>query len=125
LSWPWPADSPLDRARRVARSYRELLLAQLPDACRALDEEMIRRGQGWVLPQVDQYDPSELLTADEAALFCNVEKKTLYEWRRRGLKITATPDGTRYKVADLVEYQALRRTRRRRGKVANDSTVVS
>ena len=66
MSWPWPADSPLDRARRVARSYRELLLAQLPDACRALDEEMIRRGQGWVLPQVDPYDPSELLTADEA-----------------------------------------------------------
>ena len=110
--WPWPADSPLDISRRVAWSYREALLTSDPDGCQALDETMVKRGQRWVIPKVDQFDSEDLLTVLEAADYCDVQVKTIYEWRRRGLKITKTVDGIRYKVADLREYKASRRRAR-------------
>lgn len=110
--WPWPADTPLDRARRVAQSYREALLARVPDLCGQLDRRMVQLGQGWVAPQLDRYHELDLLTVLEAAEYCQVQVKTIYEWRRRGLRITDTPDGARYRVGHLREYRAQRRIRR-------------
>lgn len=110
--WPWPADTPTDRARRIARSYRDALHAVDPDRCARLDAEATRLGQGWVVPQIVTVAPDDLLTRWQAAEFCQVRAKTITEWRRRGLRVTPTPDGDRYRVADLIAYQAeLRRKR--------------
>lgn len=106
------SDTPLDRARTVARSYREALRMHEPELCARLDEEMVRLGQTWVRPQIRQYEFHELLTVAEAADYCQVEENTIYVWRGRGLKVTDTPDGARYMVGDLLEYRASRRRRR-------------
>jgi hypothetical protein len=114
-AWPWPADSPTDQARRVAQSYRAALLAQLPDECAALDRRMVELGQSWIAPQVHQYDPMDLLTVAEVADYCSVKINTVYEWRRRGLEVTTTPDGDRHRVDHVDAYRA--RVRRRRAGV--------
>jgi len=95
--------------------YREALLARFPKDCAELDRRIVEDlGQTWVVPEVDQYDLDDLLTADEAMSFCRLtSKNTLYEWKRRGLEVTETPDGRRYRVAHLLAYQARRRQARK------------
>jgi len=106
------ADTPLDRSRTVARSYREALHRNCPELCARLDEHMLSLDQAWILPQVAQYEFDDLLTARQAADYCGCEPNTLQVWKGRGLKVIETPDGRRYRVADLLEYQASRRRRR-------------
>lgn len=110
--WPWPGDSPLDIARRLVQSYRQELQKISPERCAVLDRRAQELGQGWVIPQDWHVDLDDLLSRDEAAEFAQVERRTLDEWRRRGLKVTATPDGPRYRVRDLLDYQAQRRRAR-------------
>lgn len=110
--WPWPADTPTERARRVARSYRDALQRHAPEECEQLDERTRKLGQGWIIPAILTVDPDDLLTRFQAGDYCGVRAKTISEWRQRGLKVTPTPDGDRYRVGDLIEYQAeLRRKR--------------
>ena len=115
--WKWPADTPIERAQRVARSYRELLLDENPARCHALDAEMIRLGQRWIREAArEELDPDELLTVRQAADLVGVLPTTIAEWRRRGLKVTITDLGSRYRVRDLIEYRTQVRLRRLRGK---------
>lgn len=110
--WPWPADTLTDRARRVARSYRDALQQHAPEACEQLDERTRKLGQAWIIPAILTVQPDDLLTRFQAADYCGVKAKTISEWRQRGLVVTPTPDGDRYKVEHLINYQAeLRRKR--------------
>lgn len=109
------ADTPLDRARTVALSYREALRMHVPALCTRIDEHMVSLGQTWVLPKVAQYEFDELLTTRQAADYCGIEPGTLQVWKARGLVVTETVDGRRYRVGDLLEYQAGRRARRAAG----------
>jgi len=113
--WPWPADSPTDRARRVAQSYREALRMHCPELCARIDDRMVSVGQTWVRPRVDRYHVNDLLTAHEAAEYCDVKTDTIYQWKRRGLKVTETVDGDRFQPAHLLDYQAGLRRKRLRG----------
>lgn len=115
--WPWPGDSPLDRRSRVARTYREALAEADPARCAQLDESARRLGQGWVLPSVLDHQADDLLTAPEVAEMCNVQPATVRQWRNRGLPAVRTPDGLRYRVADVMDYHAQRRYRRARSTV--------
>lgn len=110
--WPWPADTPLDRARRVAQAYRHALNAAADEACAQLDKQMITLRQTWVVPSANVYEPDDLLTAELAADAANVEPRTIYAWRSSGLKVTSTPDGPRYRFGDLQEFRAERRRKR-------------
>jgi hypothetical protein len=110
--WPWPADTPTERARRIARSYRNALHDKDSARCEQLDIQAAELGQGWVVPRILTVEPDDLLTRWEAAEYCDVKVKTISEWRRRGLVVTPTPDGDRYRVADLIAYQAQIRQRR-------------
>lgn len=110
--WPFPGDSPLDRARRTADSYRTGLMAADPDACAKLDAQAIRRGQGWIVPQRATYQMDDLVTAELLADYCYVKVRTVDEWVQRGLKVTNTPDGNRFRIGDYLDYQADQRRRR-------------
>ncbi|MCP2168120.1 helix-turn-helix domain-containing protein [Goodfellowiella coeruleoviolacea] len=110
--WPWPEDSTLDRARRVAGQYRESLSKVDPDECARIDAAVIRLGQGWVVPQPVTADMDDLLTVDQAAEYAGVRLRTIDEWRRRGLVVVTTPDGVRVTPRALAEYQRSRRERR-------------
>lgn len=107
-----PTDTPLDKSRTVARSYREALRMHLPELCARIDEHMVKLGQPWIVPQVAQYEFDDLLNARQAADYCGCEPNTLQVWKSRGLKVTETSDGRRYRVGDLLEYQAGRRRKR-------------
>jgi hypothetical protein len=110
--WPWPADTPTERARRVARAYRDAYLAVAPEPCRDLDQRVQALGQPWIVPAVAQFTDDDLLTVDELADFCGVRPGTIDQWRARGLSSVDTPDGRRFLIRDVLEYQA--QTRRRR-----------
>jgi hypothetical protein len=112
--WPWPGDSPLDRARRVARSYRDALKHAAPDVCTELDRRSCELGQTWVVPKPLTYGQDDQLTAEEVADMCDVRPDTVRQWRKRGLPIVDTPDGPRYLVADVLNYHAQIRYRRAR-----------
>lgn len=113
-AWPWPGDSPLDRARRVARSYREALRRIAPEECERLDHHARDLGQAWVVPQMFPYQPDDQLDAHEVAEMCNVQVNTVRVWRTRGLPCVKTPDGQRFRVADVLTYQQNLRRRRAR-----------
>jgi hypothetical protein len=111
-AWPWPADTPTDRAQRVALAYREALQKLDPMAAAKLDGRFTELGQRWVVPRPNPYEPNDLLTAEQAADLCNVKPRTLDTWRSRGLQVTTTPDGIRYRVADIYRYRRALRDRR-------------
>ena len=103
--WRWPHDTPVERARRVARSYRALAHELDPGRCARLDEEMIRLGQRWVVPTPTVYQPDDLLTADLVADYAHVALGTVYEWkRRRGLPWVDTIDGIRFRFWEVQRW---------------------
>ena len=118
LAWPWPADTPLDRARRIAASYRDALRLVNPDTADAIDAWAGDHGQGWVVGAAWDYEEHELLTFAEAADRANVKLRTIYQWHQRGLPYTDTPDGRRIKEGDLVRWLRDRRRARLRNTTA-------
>jgi excisionase family DNA binding protein len=97
--WPFPADTALARARRVAQSYRSALQLVDPVGCQRLDEQMIRFGQRWVAPTVVVYGDDDWLTAEQVADYAGVRLSTAYEWRTRGLPSVRTNEGVRFQFA--------------------------
>lgn len=112
LRWPWPADTPLDRARRLLQSYRAALADVAPNAVTSLDLWALEHGQGWVIGQRWEVDEDELLTLDEVADLAQVQLATVYRWHQRGLEYTRTVDGLRVRVGDLLRWERERRQRR-------------
>lgn len=112
LAWPWPADSPLDRSRRLAQSYREALRRSDVHAADAIDAWAVDHGQAWVVGAAWEYDEDELLTLQQAADRANVAVRTIYQWHQRGLAYTPTVDGPRVRAKDLVAYIRDRRRAR-------------
>ncbi|BDB62370.1 helix-turn-helix transcriptional regulator [Rhodococcus sp. RDE2] len=112
--WPWPADTQLDRARRIAQTYREALLELDAGKCIALDERSRALGQGWVVPELVTISMDDLLTAAEASALAGVTAQVIYQWAHRGhLPRCAALDGsTRYRAGDVLDHVA--RTRRKR-----------
>lgn len=100
-AWPWPQDTALARARRVAQSYRAVLLDTDPTACRQLDEQMRAMGQRWVAPRTVTYGADDWLSAELVAEFAGVRLNTVYEWRARGLASIKTNEGIRFRFADV------------------------
>jgi phosphatidylserine/phosphatidylglycerophosphate/cardiolipin synthase-like enzyme len=114
-AWPWPADTPLEIARRLLQSYRAALHIAAPDACSSIDEQAEQYGQGWVVPRIETVNPDDLLTAVDAAELVGVKVQVIYQWAYRDhIARHETPDGPRYRVADLLAYQANRRRERAR-----------
>ena len=111
-AWPWPADTPLDRSRRVAQSYRDALERSDPAACHAIDAWAADHGQGWVRGQQWDYDDDHLFTLGEVADLAFVELRTVYRWHQLGLPYTDTVDGLRVRAGDLVRWQRDRRLAR-------------
>jgi hypothetical protein len=113
LRWPWPADTPLERARRLLRGYRDALTELAPSTAKRLDDWALEHGEMWVIGAAVTFDDDELLTLQEVADLVGVKTKTVYQWHWRGLRYTSTVDGDRVRMGDLVEWERNRRLRRR------------
>jgi hypothetical protein len=110
--WPWPHESTLERREHLGRLYRDALFESDPERCLELDADAQRFGQAWIVPQAAIHDRDDLLTAELLADWQGVQPRTIDLWVSRGLKVTPTPDGNRFRVADVNEFQAARRRRR-------------
>lgn len=80
MPWPFPGDSLLQRARHVARAYRERLHLNNRDLCGQTDELMICLGQAWVVPGYEHYQPHDEITGDVAAAMISRTEATIRRW---------------------------------------------
>lgn len=97
--WPFPGDSPLVRARKVALAYRAALAVTDPEACVRLDTLLGGYGETWAVPRVQRYELDDWLDVADAADLASVDPAQLRVWRRRGLLVGR-------KVGMKWEYQA-------------------
>lgn len=113
--WPWPSDTHLERARRVARSYREALEAVNPGACENLDRKVEEFGQNWIRPEIDlSPEEWELLSARDLEVMVGVPASTIRAWAAKG-KLTkrCTSDGAPVYLVEEVR-QLLAESRKRK-----------
>jgi alkylhydroperoxidase/carboxymuconolactone decarboxylase family protein YurZ len=82
--WPWPADTPTDRARRVAQSYRQALQRVAPATTAALDREFSALGETWVAPLLASVNLDEWVTIPTAAEYVGLTPAAVYKWVYRG-----------------------------------------
>jgi hypothetical protein len=78
--WPWPADLPVDRARRIANS----LLAQLhqldPDEAAHNAAAAHRLGETWLGSTMVLYDNDQAITTQQAAELLCVSEGVIRLW---------------------------------------------
>ncbi|MFN3600520.1 MAG: MerR family transcriptional regulator [Dietzia sp.] len=109
--WPFPADSPLDRARRVAASYREAARSAGVDVA-GLDAHFARLGESWP-GGVESTTDDDHLTAAEVEEQLSIPATRVRQWRVRGLLEPVSLAPTRYRAGDVRRLEAAMRTRRR------------
>jgi hypothetical protein len=78
--WPFPEDTTLDRARRIAHMYRARLRALDTDACDQADTLAATFGETWVIPQTVTADDTDTITTAEAAQLVNVSEDVIRQW---------------------------------------------
>lgn len=125
--WPFPADTTLERSRRIARSYRDALMAIDPEHCRFLDGRAVAVGQAWVCPTRLSADEAiealdSVLGPKELATLLGIPAATIYGWASKGLLLRAKEDAdgkklpasapAKYRVRDVVAIGNRRRVRR-------------
>ncbi len=105
--WPFPEDTSLDRARKIAIAYRTALLDADPDECSMLDRRMRYFNQTWVLGYVDRWDDNDLITGREAAELLSVTPGAVRHYRLRGyLCGFRTTEGWYYRVGDVRAFRS-------------------
>jgi hypothetical protein len=114
LAWPWPADTTLDRSRRLCRAYRDALSRLDAAQAAGLDRWALQHGERWLLTDSVVYEDNDLLTLAEVAEVSGVKLRTVYQWHQRGLKYTTTAKGPRVRYDDLIAFERNRRLRRLR-----------
>lgn len=82
--WPWPGDTPLQRARRIALAYRQHLRAANRGVADALDATARSYGETWVYEQTVTVDRDDMVTTAQAAELAGVGVETIRQWRKRG-----------------------------------------
>jgi hypothetical protein len=124
--WPYRGDHLITILRRVALAYRQRLLQVSPATCAAMDEEMRRFGQHWVIPRpvsADPADPGAWIAAADAAELAGISMSTLRGLRYRKL-VTGRKrkhrrpgeqgnPGWEYQVGEIMALATTPRTRKR------------
>ena len=119
--WPWPGDSREDKAKRVASSYRQLVLdiaqARTTDPAgdmNRLDMKWIDLGIYWHLPDRKPLDTDEWMTANDAAILASCTPRNIRDWHYRSHITSHTAaDGTPlYNAGEIIQYMASQRQRR-------------
>jgi hypothetical protein len=106
--WPWPEDTALDRARRIARQYRTALARLAPDLAAQIDAATEQFGETWVTGTLVTTGSTRLSARDLAAAV-GVRHGTVYVWVDRGVIDPPGPDG----LHDLDAVRARLRDRRK------------
>lgn len=83
--WPHPADTKLDRARRIACQLHAELAAREPRLAETLASSAAALGEGWLAPIEQLETAGETLTSAELGRRIGVSPATIRSWRRRGM----------------------------------------
>jgi hypothetical protein len=81
-TWPWPGETPLERARRIANS----LLALMPDPDERAGYIAIARryGETWLGENLILHDDTDVVSTAEAADIAYVRPGTIRRWHFEG-----------------------------------------
>lgn len=79
-AWPWPAEPPLERARRITRMYRHHLNTANPQICAVLDDTMRGFGEDWMLEREQLIEADRELTTAEVAELVHVPVERVRKW---------------------------------------------
>lgn len=88
--WPFPRDSPSDRARAVALQYRQALWSTRPDLCAVIDQAAVWAGEHWVLNEWAVETEDDLVTVPRAAELVGRSTRWVYHWARTSEMVAAT-----------------------------------
>ena len=112
--WPFPGDSAIARARKVALAYRAELMVANPGAAERIDRNVVRWGERWAVPGVIA-DDDAYVTAIEAGDMLGVTAATISACRTEG-RIEGVRVGRRYeyRIGDVYKLGVTLRTRRPR-----------
>lgn len=120
--WPWPGDSREERAKRIARAYRELIFDITQGRCddpagamHRLDMKWRKYGVFWHMPTAaPPLDENEWVNNRDAAHYADRAEATIRTWAHRGHIETRTGrDGsTQYLLGSLMAYAVQQRRRR-------------
>lgn len=105
--WPFPGDSPTDRARQVAIQYRAALERADPAACHAIDMAAGWAGEGWVVGGFAVEVEEDLISVARAAELVGMSRRWVYNRVPR-----AMVDPVRVRLADVRAVVAFERGRR-------------
>lgn len=121
--WPYPEDTQLERARRIAQSYRWALMSADPEYCRKLDARAVELGQPWVRPlESDAVDLDEVLTPEQLGRLLSVMPGTVRKWGERGyIENLGQHRAPLFRWRDVIDYCAQARQARQRDKVRRDA----
>jgi hypothetical protein len=108
VSWPDPRATALDRARTVARTYRDALTRTAPDAAHVIDQAAASRGEGWVCGATSG---DKSCTVHEAALLLAVTDRRVRQLIADGAIRSSgrARDGHVLLLADVLAYRSARR----------------
>jgi hypothetical protein len=116
VPWPFPGDTELDKARRIAQDYRRELARLDPDLCARMDDAARRLGQRWIAPDHTTLDLEAKYPAVQMVTYLagDVTYDQLRKWGSRG-KIPRYHDDnghTVYRVGDILDHLADQRRAR-------------
>lgn len=107
-TWPWPGDTALDRARRIANS----LLVLLPEPDREQHVATAHQlGETWLGGDLLRWTVDDIVSTAVAAGIVHVQPPTIRKWHSERCGLPNCGRG-RYRVGDVLDYAALKRARR-------------
>jgi excisionase family DNA binding protein len=107
--WPWPGDTQLDRARRIANSLLTLLPGDEQPMWQARAHGL---GETWLGEDLIRWSVDDVVTTQEAAAILHVSDSTIRKWHSEG-DLPNVRRG-RYRVGAVIDCSAERRRRRER-----------
>jgi hypothetical protein len=105
--WPWPGDTPTERARRIANSLLMLLPAEERPVWAARAHAI---GETWLGETLVRWTADDVVIPAEAARLVHKTTADLRKWVQMGL-LARKGDG--YRVGDVLDASAEAQRRRR------------
>ena len=130
-TWPFPGESPVARARRVALAYRAAVEAHAPEqVLHDLDRIIAREwGEAWAAPRVLIHGPDDALSAAEAGALICISAAAINNLRRAG-RLTGHKDPAghwRYRAREVsrLSSEVRRRSARATDTLSDDTRSPS
>lgn len=102
--WPWPEDTPLHQARRVANTLLKLLHDVDPLGAQIARSQIHTYGLTWLGSTLVTREPGDIVTTPEAAELLGVSEDTVRRW-------ACTPHPDEHRAGEMLLRRAGRRGR--------------